>query len=297
MKSYIILLITIVFFSACSSKNDLDFEGFEKKEQIFSTKKAQTISLDEAVKQIEPYEVIFVGDHHNTKRTHEFFNKMLKELIKKGYTIHLANEWFTPSENSMLKEYTSNKFDINELKKRKNWDKFSRYDWKLSAMLYETVKKADGELYGINISKEDRKKISLRQFDKMSKEEKEFYDSLDLNVSAHGKLVKPYLEHCNKMPSKSDENCVDRMYRVQVTWDTYMAKETYKLSKEVLKLPKDKLIVFVGAFHLDYDLGIPLRFSRLSNIPYATISNYQISKDEKIKIPNNLSDIVYIYKK
>jgi len=297
MKKYFTLVFICVLFVGCSSKNNLDFDNLEKKEQIFSNKKAQNITLPKVVDQIEPYDIIFVGDHHNTKKTHEFFNSILKELIKKGYKIHLANEWFSPSENRLLEDYTLNKFDSDELNKRKNWKKFSRYDWKLSSMLYETVKKGDGKLYVINISKENRKKISLRQFDKMSKEEKDFYDSLDLNVSAHEKLVKPYLEHCSKMPSKSKENCVDRMYRVQVTWDTYMANETYKLSKEVLKTPKDKLIVFVGAFHIEYNLGIPLRFSRLSNTPFTTISNYQLQKEEEISIPNNLSDIVYIYEK
>jgi len=297
MKKHISFIFILVLFTGCVNKHNLDFDGFEKKEQIFSNKKAQVINLKQVSEQIENYDVIFVGDHHNTKKTHEFFNKVLKELISKGYKIHLANEWFSPSENKMLEAYTSNKFHSDELKKRKNWEKFSRYDWKLSKMLYETVKNANGKLYGINILKKDRKKISLKQFDKMSKIEKEFYDSLDLNVSAHGKLVKPYLEHCNKMPSKSDENCVDRMYRVQVAWDTYMANEIYELSTKVLKTPKDKLIVFVGAFHIEYNLGIPLRFSRLSNIPFTSISNYQIQKEEEISIPNNLSDIVYIYEK
>lgn len=297
MKNYILFLTIALLFSACSSKKDFDFEGFEKKEQIYSTKKAKSVDIKEAVSQLEPYSVIFVGDHHNTKKTHEFFNEVLKELIFRGYTLHLANEWFTPKENQMLEDYTLNKFDSEELKKKKNWDKFTKFDWKLSSMLYETVKKSDGRLYGINIPKDFRKKISLKQIDKMNEEEKKFYDDLDLNVNAHKKLVEPYLKHCEKIPSKSKENCVSRMYRVQTSWDSYMANEAYKLSKDVLKTSKDKLIVFAGSFHINYDLGIPLRFARLSNRPFSTITNYQIQKDEDIKLHNNLSDIVYIYSK
>lgn len=195
----------------------------------------------------------------------------------------------------MLKQYVQNEFDSDELKKRRQWDKFTKFDWNLSKMLYETVKASKGELYGINMTKDYRKKISSKKIDKMNEEEKKFFNSLDLNVNAHKKLVEPYLNHCEKMPNS--KACMQRMYRVQVAWDSYMANETYKLSKSVLKTKSDKLIVFAGAFHINYDLGIPLRFARLSNIPFTTVSNYEIKKDEEIKPHNNLSDIVYIYSK
>ena len=95
----------------------------------------------------------------------------------------------------------------------------------------------------MNISKEDRAKISLREFDKMSQEEKYFYDNLDLNVTAHKQLIYPYLKHCDKMPQTTLESCFDRMYRVQVTWDTYMAQNTSKIANKVkvynIKIPWD----------------------------------------------------------
>jgi len=295
MKNYILLLCIALLFGACSSKSDLDFEGFEKKDQIYSTKKAKNVTIKQAVEQIEPYQVIFVGDHHDTKKTHEFFNEILKELIHKGYKIHLANEWFSPKHNKMLKQYINDEFDSSELKKKREWEKFTRFDWDLSKMLYETVKNSAGQLYGINITKEFRKNISKKQTLEMNLSQRDFFYGLDLNVKAHQKLVNPYLQHCDKMPNS--KSCMERMYRVQVAWDSYMAQETYKLSKEVLKTSKDRLIVFAGAFHINYDLGIPLRFARLSNIPYATITNYEINKEEDIKLHNNLSDIVYIYGK
>lgn len=85
----------------------------------------------------------------------------------------------------------------------------------------------------------------------------------------------PYLKHCNKMPQKSNDACENRMYRLQVTWD--------------------KLLVFVGAMHLEQNLGIPLRFSRINNKPFLTISNKKIDKKDKLEIDTNKADFVYIY--
>ena len=66
--------------------------------------------MQELVNQVEHYPVIFVGDHHNTEKTHKFFAEFINELGKKGYNLNLANEWFTPSQDELLNEYTDNKF-------------------------------------------------------------------------------------------------------------------------------------------------------------------------------------------
>lgn len=129
----------------------------------------------------------------------------------------------------------------------------------------------------------------------MTKEEKSFYNALDLNVSAHKQLIMPYLNHCDKMPSKSSEPCKERMYRVQVAWDTYMAQNLAKIANKVIVKPNDKLLVFVGAMHIEQNLGIPLRFARLNNLPFITISNNKIEKEKDLKINTNKADIIYIY--
>lgn len=298
LKISIVLLTMIVLFSGCINQNLSTplTHNVEKKESIYSIKQAKQIDMNELVQQVEHYPIIFVGDHHNNKKTHRFFEKLLKQLDKEGYNLYLTNEWFTPSHDELLKSYTDGKLDGIRLKERRHWDKFTRYKWEYVEPLYEAVKKNGGKLYGMNLTKEERKKISLKQFDKMNEEEKEFFDSLDVNVSAHKQLVEPFLKHCHKMPSKSSEPCEQRMYRVQVAWDTYMAKNVAKVSKEVLKTSKDKLIVFAGAMHIEQKLGIPLRFSRLSNLPFLTISNEKISEKRDLKISNSKADIIYIYK-
>ncbi len=295
MKNVFLLIFTLFVFTACSNKDLVLSYDLKKEEGIFSNKEGKMINTSILVKQFEHYPIIFVGDHHNTKKTHEFFNELLKEMDKNGYKLNLANEWFSPSHNKILEEYTSDKIDSKKLKEEREWDKFTKFKWEYLEPIYETVKKNGGRLYGINLTTEERKKISTKNTKDMSKDEKDFYDSLDLNVNAHQKLVMPYLNHCKKMPNKTNEPCEERMYRVQVAWDSFMANNVAELSKKVLKTKKDKLLVFVGSMHIEYDLGIPLRFARLSNLPFLTISNEKISEKEDLEIDINKSDFVYIY--
>lgn len=295
MKNIFLFLVIVLIFSGCSNDNYNLYYNLKKDEGIYSIKKAQYIDMEKLVENLEHYPVIFVGDHHNTKKTHEFFEALLTKLDKKDYKLNLANEWFTPNHDEILREYTDGKIDIETLRKKREWDKFTIFKWDYVKPLYEAVKKNNGRLYGINLTKEQREKISSNKLDEMNDEEKSFYESLDLNVEAHKKLVIPYLNHCKKMPQKNDEPCEDKMYRVQVAWDSYMAKNVKELSKK-LKSSNEKLIVFAGAMHMEHNLGIPLRFARLSNLPFSTISNETILDDSDIKIYISKADFVYIYK-
>ncbi|MCV6607887.1 MAG: ChaN family lipoprotein [Campylobacterales bacterium] len=296
------LIIFLGLLSGCSTSIKLDPKHTiqpkqQKDKTIFSLKQGKELDLKALMKEVEQYPVIFVGDDHDTKKTHEFFKSFLDELGKNGYKIHLANEWFTPEHNSLLKEFTDKKIDTQTLKTKREWDKFTRHRWDLVSPLYESVRDSGGRLYGVNISKKDRKKISLRKFNEMSSKEKAFYDSLDLQVSGHRSLVMPYFNHCHKMKTKTKESCSERMYRVQVTWDSYMAQESYKIGKKVLKTNKDKLIVFAGAMHVEYGLGIPLRFARLSNLPYYIFTNHQIDQKQKTTIDPQRANGIFLYKK
>lgn len=296
MKNIIYFVLISAFFTACTSKNELSiFNLKEKQESYFSTKKAKKVRFDDLVNEIKEYQIVFVGDHHNTKKTHEFLNKVLKKLAEDGFSLKLANEWFSPKDNELLASFVNQEISSKELKEKRQWEKFTKYKWELVESLYKTIQNSKGELYGININKENRKKISLKEFSQMSVNERIFYDNLDLNVLVHKNLVKPYFKHCNKMPIKSDEPCEDRMYRVQVAWDTYMAEQTNLLVNKVLKKEKDILLVFAGAMHVEKNLGIPLRFSRLNNKPYITLSNYKIKKDKDISFEINKADLLYLY--
>lgn len=296
-------ILLVLIFTGCATKEfkvEPKYTISEKKDKtIVSLKQGKDISLEQLVKELENYPVIFVGDHHNTEKTHKFFENFLNELVKKGYNLHMTNEWFSPQHNKLLKDYTDNKINSKVLKEKREWDKFTKYKWELVEPLYEAVKNSNGRLYGANISKEDREKISLKKIEKMSEELKAFYNSLDLDVSSHRSLVMPYLDHCHKYSKKdSKEPCDERMYRVQVTWDTYMAEQSANIAKEVIKTKKDKLIVFAGALHMEYGVGIPLRFSRVSNLPSYIISNQAYTKETKdLKIDQLKADAIFVYEK
>lgn len=294
---YILSIFSFILFTGCSSFNvEKPIEHPVKcLDGVYSIKSAECINEKEFIKRLKPYFVIFIGDHHASIEVHKYIANLIVMLNKEGYTIHLANEWFTPQNNLLLDKYADKTIGDDEFVQKIEWSKTRKIGFDIFAPIYHAIRDTKGKLYGINMSKKQRRLISNGDTDKMNNDELSFYNALDLNILPHRRVHEPFFTHCHhRKKDESDKECKERMYRVQVAWDSKMAKETLNLARDVLKTPKDKLIVFAGASHVAYGLGINLHFARKSNLPFVTIAPQSSEYDF---IEHNIADYVYIYKK
>lgn len=293
MYKITIFSLFALLFSACSQTPQTPIKHTVKKGcDYYSLKTAKCIDKVSIVKELQPYKVIMIGDHHPEDDLHKNIAKLITDLSKDGCKVILANEWFYPSDRELLKKFESKKIDENEFVKELKWSKrFKRHKYESFAPMYRAIRDNDGELYGVNMSKKFRKKISDQNLSAMSEDELKFNNSLDLDVAPHRDLVLPFLSHCHA-PKKDEtlKECIQRMYRVQVAWDSIMAQESYKLSKELKE--NEKLIVFAGSMHIENKLGIPLRFARKSSLHVATII-----PSTQTSINNGLGDFIIYYEK
>ncbi len=293
---YGLITAAFIFFSGCSVPQAAPeplSHSVECNGSVYALNSAQCLEDDLFIERIEPYSVIFMGDHHLSKNQHMFVADTIRALGAKGYRIHLANEWFSPEDNALLAEYSLKKMDDGNFTQKSAWEKRVSFAFDTFSPIYHAVRDNGGVLYGVNLSKSERKRISDVNVTGMSSDEKVFFESLDLNVSAHRQLLAPYFSRCHRpKEGETDEECLTRMYRVQVAWDAKMGRESAKLAKEVLKTPKDKLIVFVGAMHMSNGLGVNLRFARESNLPFVTVVPQSW---DHTRVLHGEADFVYLY--
>ncbi|MEA3419031.1 MAG: ChaN family lipoprotein [Campylobacterota bacterium] len=272
MKIITFLFTIFVLLLTGCTKTDVPLEHqLPSTCTVYDMKQARCIDEGELVKRLAPYRVVFVGDHHAQTDLHQRVAKLISRLDRSGRHVSLANEWFTPEDNTLLKRYADGSFK-GDFPRKVEWKKKAGYAFDSYASIYNAIRNAHGRLYGINLSRESRKHISNANRSVMTREEKGFYDSLDLNVAAHRQMLASFFAHCHSQREGEDAAaCRERMYRVQVAWDSYMAKETAALSRKVLRNQSDLLMVFAGSMHLSHGLGINARFARLSREPFVTI--------------------------
>ncbi len=296
MKNLSIFVSLLVLFAGCADKtvSSLSYK-VQSSCTYYSLQRAECLNKAAFIDAVKPYRVIFVGDHHSSANAHKIVIELIDGLSHRGYKIALANEWFTPKDDTLLKQYVSGELG-EDLSKALDWKKRAGYDFNLSKPIYDAIIANHGSLYGINMSREFEKKISENNLSAMSDKERMFYDHLDLNVSVHKEMLSPFFSHCHSLKNgESQQQCSERMYRVQVAWDTMMGEESAKLL-QTLKAD-EKLIVFVGAMHLESGIGANMRFARKTDIPSITILPWPKSTKEKniIDVGLGSSDLIYLY--
>lgn len=269
---YLFLISLLFLLGGCATPKSIKHKtSLSLTKRIYSLKEGRIISKARLIEVLSAYPVIFIGDLHNNEKMHQFTAELIATLGKE-YTLHLANEWFTPMDNETLAQFVNKKLNEKEFLNVINWKKNIGYQYKSFKPIYQNLKEVEGKMYGINLSRDERKKISLIKIDDMDAKEKLFYKNIDLNTSIHKQFISSFLSDCHA-PLKNEEKqeCLERMYRVQVAWDEKMGKESAILAKKVIQGKKDKLIVFVGAMHLEFGLGVNMRFARNSTLPYVTV--------------------------
>jgi uncharacterized iron-regulated protein len=282
----------MVFLSGCARQPRPLEHPIPVDCKVYAMKSAGCIGQQQLADKLANYPVIFIGDHHQSEAVHRFVTETIEALHRRGYRIHLANEWFTPKDNDLLLRYASGAYEGN-FTAAIDWKKKAGYDFSLYEPIYRSVQKIRGGLYGINMNKAMKRRISDRNISGMDPDERDFYDSLDLNLSAHYQMLEPFFSHCHAAKAgESEEECRKRMYRVQVAWDSYMGQQSAALASKLLMQPDEKLIVFVGAMHLAYGLGVNARFARVSDLPFVTVLPQMLPRKS---IRHCTADFLYLY--
>lgn len=293
MLKLLFTLSAFLFFSGCSSKPqeiyyDLD-SSKQKDSSFYDLKSASYKNMDIMLDKLVEYKIVFMGDHHNQDDLHQKMADIIRGLKKRKKKIILASEWFTPKDSLLLQSFIQNKIDEKTFLKKIKWKKSIGFKYATFRPIVKSLQSVNGNLVGINLSKKEQKQISKRDTKAMSQNVQTFYHKLDITLDAHKNYLKPYLNHCYEY-DKGKEDCLQRMYRVQVAWDTKMAQEVFKLEKKLLD--NEILLVLVGSMHLSKGLGINLRFSRLSNRPFFNLSPLD-SKVNSVSLSE--SDAVLLY--
>lgn len=271
MHNFTLLFSLLFLLASCAAPDVPPRHTLPHACQVYDLGQAACIDEASMVRRLTPYRVVFVGDHHASEAMHASFAGLLSALGESGRHVILANEWFTPEDDPLLARYAQETYEGN-FTREINWSVKAGYPFASYEPIYDSVRRHGGELAGINMSKGMQKALSEHNLSSLSATQRLFYDRLDMNLTAHRDLLAPFFAHCHApRDGETEAECTERMYRVQVAWDTYMAEQSAELFRTRLQNGDDLLVVFAGAMHLAYGTGINARFARRVEEPFVTI--------------------------
>ena len=233
----------------------------------------EKITFAQLTDSLDGERIVYVGEAHSNKESHELELQVLKEFYKKyGDNIAVGMEMFKRLHQDVLDKWTGGEISEKDLLFLTDWDSEWGYDYNHYKGIMDFIRDNKVPVVALNIKREFQKKISKNGIEGLSEEERETLPEIDTTDVYHRR----YLERIMKGHGDTDmSEAFERFYLIQCVWEDVMAESISKyLSSPEGK--ERKLLVFIGGGHIIYHFGVPKRVYRRNHLPYLTITTYEL---------------------
>src|SRR3989338_4793975 len=233
----------------------------------------EKITFAQLTDSLDGERIVYVGEAHSNKESHELELQVLKEFYKKyGDNIAVGMEMFKMPNQDVLDKWTGGEISEKDLLFSTDWDSECGYDYNHYKGIMDFIRDNKVPVVALNIKREFQKKISKNGIEGLSEEERETLPEIDTTDVYHRR----YLERIMKGHGDTDmSEAFERFYLIQCVWEDVMAESISKyLSSPEGK--ERKLLVFIGGGHIIYHFGVPKRVYRSNHLPYLTITTYEL---------------------
>ncbi|EJL69834.1 ChaN family lipoprotein [Chryseobacterium populi] len=244
----------------------------------FYNQKGKAVKTDKLVKELADYDVVFIGENHNSSINHWLQLKITEALYeKKNGQLILGAEMFERDNQAQLNQYLSGEFDAKTLKdSARLWNNFVT-DCK---PLVDFAKNKKLNFIATNIPRKyasQTAKEGLESLNKLSEKEKSYIAQLPIKVT----LDTPgYPEMKAMMGEHAEGTKVMNFISAQATKDATMAESILK------NIQTGKTFIhYNGNYHSKEFGGIYWYIKQKNpNLKMAVISVFE-SEDPELKIP------------
>lgn len=266
------ILTAILFISFCSV-NAQNLKAFQ-----FYNQKGKEVKTNKLAKELAEYDVVFIGENHNSSINHWLQLKITEALFtKKNGQLILGAEMFERDNQSQLDNYLSGKFDTKTLKdSARLWNNFAT-DYQ---PLVDFAKDKKLKFIATNVPRKyasQTAKEGLESLNELNEKDKSYIAQLPIKVT----LDTPgYPEMKKMMGDHAEGTKVMNFISAQAIKDATMAESILKNFE-----PGKTFIHYNGNFHTKEFGGIYWYIKQKNpNLKMAVISVFE-SEDSELKTP------------
>lgn len=269
MKRIFVLLVLMVMgsvFTLFASDNDTlplgpskykyDIDKVEK-DQIMNTAAGDLVKLQDIIDQNMDTDVFIIGEAHDNYQCHTFQRDFIEALYKKYPKIIVGFEFFWREDNDALEQWRQGRITEDELIKKTGWYERSGQPYGYTRLIMDIIKENKIKTIGLNVPRSILRTVSRKGFDKLSKEEKELFPTINIPNPEHEYFIKNIFgTFAVQVPM-----WFTNIYNAQKCWDVIMAESMRRtLAKKEFKGYKG--VIIAGSNHVAYKLGIPFRYKK-----------------------------------
>ena len=230
--------------------------AMDPPERLVDTRTGDDLSLDQLRARLLTARVIYVGEQHDSARSHAMEYLIMRLLVSRDSAIAVGMEMFQQPFQNVLDEWVDGRLDEEALRRDSEWDTRWGHDFSMYRPLLELARSRGIKLYALNAPKELAHAIAQHGITGVDAEQQASLPEMDMgNQAHHDMVVAAMAEH-----EGVDAAALERMYQAQVLWDETMAANVAAIING--PNPPSHLLVLAGDMHVRRGLGIPARAAR-----------------------------------
>lgn len=253
--------------------------------QIFDGSTNTQIELNQVIEQIQPGQILVIGEMHGLKPVHDQQMSILKALRDRGHKVAVGMEFFNYTDQAFVNDFRKGVLNEEDFKKAINW---AAADFNLYGpqLLF-------GEAgFGINIPRFVTSQISKNGLASLTPEQQQLMPP-DFMMGSEAYKRRFFDVMGGHVPPEKFIN----YFAAQSVWDDTMAWQALNF----VKANRDYIyVIIVGEFHVAYGGGLPDRLrwrlnesNACTDIEIKTISQIYTEglTEEEIQKEINPSDL------
>jgi uncharacterized iron-regulated protein len=193
-------------------------------------------------------DVIYVGEIHSDRRSHEYQLDLIRGMMRRGVRFAVGWEMFDRSQQVDLDQFDRHKLSLDDLVAQTGFEKsWGRYS-PLYTELLRTIQK--GKIRNVALNASPSLAHKLARGEPLSPDEKnQIPNEFTVPAGAYQNFVQLLGDHPGMQ-----ESDFSRFFSAQNLWDQTMAKMILEFRQ---KYPNTKLLVLAGRGHVNGGFGIP----------------------------------------
>jgi len=275
LRSLLALTLLALLASACGPamqeppQNAEDIvRAMDPPERLVDSHTGEDVSLDDLRARLLAHRVIYVGEQHDSARSHAMEYLIMRLLVSRDSATVVGMEMFQQPFQSALDDWVDGQLDEEALRRETEWDTRWGHDFSLYRPMLEFARSRSIGLYALNAPREQAHAIAQSGVAGLDEEARAALPEMDLGDQAHHEMVVEAMREHEGV----DDDALERMYQAQVLWDETMAAKVAEVM-DAEDAPSH-MIVMAGEMHVRRGLGIPKRAERRGVESFLTVISF-----------------------
>lgn len=248
MSMLIYLLLLTKLFTTDANAISPDASIWDNS--IFATKSKRFLTLQEFVANLNPGELIYIGETHDSQWQHSRQVALLEAVTqaKSAVKISVGMEFFEYTKQNIVNSFLNKELSETEFLKQVGWGKNDFSQYREQVLLPASTK---GKCFAINLPRRIANKIAFNGLASLSEDEraalpKDFTQGRD-------SYRQRFYQYIQEQHGEMDSTELENFFAAQSAWDDTMAWQIQNALAEDLQ---QILFVIVGNFHVEYGGGL-----------------------------------------